>query len=164
MFNNQRIIFVSIIDNGSNMMESLSTRIWQHENLVKGLTETKNCLIGRKTFEITRWKGSNTWVLTRNKNWKARGVGTIHDIEDLHLHIEGDIYILGGQSLFHQFADSLDEIHLFVLNNYLGKEQWIKIKMSEWKATNYDDQKIWSYVNLHRREIREIPKSEPLFL
>ena len=164
MFNNQRIIFVSIIDNGSNMMESLSTRIWQHETLVKGLTETKNCLIGRKTFDITRWKGPNTWVLTRNRDWKARGVGTIHDLEDLHLHIEGDLYILGGQSLFHQLADHVDEIHMFVLNNYLGKESWIKVKMNEWRASDYNDQSVWSYVHLNRKIIESLPKTEPLFL
>lgn len=156
MLHNQKIIFVAIIDNQSKMIPELGTRIWHHELLVRDLLKKSNCLIGRKTYELTRWKGNNTWVLTSDLKWRRMGMGTIHDLDDLHLHIEGPIHVLGGRSLYRQLESFVDEVHLYVVNNKEGKEPWIKMKMNEWKPTEYRNENVWSYAHLIRK-----PKPTP---
>ena len=98
MLNEQPIIFVSIVDNKSTMMPHLKTRIWHHQKLIGKLLREETCILGRRTFDITRWKGYHSRVLTRDREWRRSGIGTIHDIDDLHLHSEGPVYVLGGIS------------------------------------------------------------------
>jgi dihydrofolate reductase len=148
MLNGQKIIYVSIVDNASNMVEGLGVRIWNHQHLVFRLLRSQNCIIGRKTFDITKWKGPKTWILTSNRKWRRTDVGTIHSIDDLHLYSEGPVYVLGGQSLFEQFEPYVDEMHLYVLNNKDGSESWIDVDMKDWKATAYKSGKLWSYGHL----------------
>ena len=152
MLHNQKIIFVTITDNQSKMIENLGTRIWHHEMLVRGFLATKNCLIGRVTYDMTRWKGDKLWVITRDLKWRRMGIGTIHDLDDLHLHTEGPIYVLGGKSLYKQLEDYVDEIHLYVLNNKEGSEPWIRWTMAEWNPLGYKNENIWSYAHLIKKE------------
>jgi dihydrofolate reductase len=148
MLHNQKIIFVSIVDDRLKMVEGLGVRIWHHETFVKKLLQRENCLLGRKTFNLTHWRGPNSWVLTRNQNWSMLGIGAIHDIDDVHLHSEGPLYVLGGQSLFLQLGDYVDEIHLYTINNQIGNENWISVDMKNWKPKDYHDDGVWSYVHL----------------
>lgn len=157
MYNGQKIIFVVITDNQSKLISDLGARIWSHEKKVKSLLSQNVCLMTRKTYELTGWKGENTWVLTRNRNWKRRGIGLIYDLEDLHLHTEGDVYVLGGASLFVQLQDVVDEIHMFVLNSSSGKENWMMINMIDWKPFNYRNENVWSYAHLKKK-----PKADPI--
>jgi dihydrofolate reductase len=150
MLNGQNVILVSIVDNKSTMMPHLNTRIWHHQKLINRLLKSAVCIMGRRTFDITRWKGLHSWVLTSNRNWRRNGIGTIHDIDDIHLHSEGPIYVLGGISLFKQFESYIDEIHLYVINGNEGSEPWIKIDMKDWKPQNYTNRGLWSYAHLIR--------------
>lgn len=156
MLHGQRIAFVFIIDNNSKMMPELKARIWHHENLVKKLLEREVCVMGRKTHEITGWKGKNSWVLTKKTDWRRVGVGTIGSIDDIHLHTDADtIYILGGKSLFRKLQFVVDELHMYVINNKEGIDPFPKIRMSEWKPVAYQSEKIWSYGHLEKKEIEE---------
>jgi dihydrofolate reductase len=125
-------------------------RIWHYEKLVKRLIREYNCVIGRKTYDLVQWKGPKTWVLTRKKKWSRSGVGKINSIEDFHLHIEGPVYVLGGNSLFQQLKPYADEIHLYVINNLLGSEPWIKLDMKNWKPVKYTSRTAWSYAHLEK--------------
>lgn len=157
MLHNQKIIFVTISDNQSKMIADLGTRVWHHEILVRGFLQKENCLMGRKTYEMTKWKGEKSWVLTSDKNWRKPGIGTIHDLDDLHLHCEGPIYVLGGQSVFQQLEKYVDEIHMYVINNREGIEDWIRINMKDWKPRDYRNENVWSYAHLIGK-----PKGDPI--
>jgi dihydrofolate reductase len=157
MLHNQKIIFVTISDNQSKMIADLGTRVWHHEILVRGFLQKENCLMGRKTYEMTKWKGEKSWVLTSDKNWRKPGIGTIHDLDDLHLHCEGPIYVLGGQSVFQQLEKYVDEIHMYVINNREGTEDWIRINMKDWKPRDYRNENVWSYAHLIGK-----PKGDPI--
>ena len=111
--------------------------------------------MGRVTHEMTNWKGPKTWVLTSNRNWKRDGVGVIHDLDDMHLHMEGPVYILGGQSLFLQLEACIDEIHMYVVNNREASDEWINMNMKHWKPFDYANQQIWSYANLKRKHMAD---------
>jgi len=151
MLNGQKIIYIVITDNQSKLISDLGARIWNHEKRVKDLLVKSNCLMTRKTHDMTGWKGPKTWIITRNHEWKRSGLGLIYDLEDLHLHIEGDLYVLGGASLFSQLRDAVDEIHMYVLNSSSGKEEWMNIDMSEWRPFNYRNEDVWSYAHLKRK-------------
>jgi hypothetical protein len=153
MLHGQKIIFVSIVDNQSKTVPELGTRIWHHEVLVQDILRRKNAIVGRKTYELTGWKGPNTWILTNNKNLQKSGVGIIHDLDDIHLHTEGDIFVLGGTSIFKMLEKYVDEIHMYVLNNKEGKDDWIKIAMHNWIPHNYLNENIWSYAHLQKKEM-----------
>jgi dihydrofolate reductase len=152
MLHGQKIIYVSIVDNKSKCVSELGIRIWHHEVLVRDILNRKNAIIGRKTYDLTGWKGPKTWILTKKKNLKVSNVGLIHDIDDLHLHTEGDIFVLGGISLFKTFEPYIDEIHLYVLNDKIGKEGWIKMDMKQWYPKNYKNENVWSYAHLFKIE------------
>lgn len=153
MLNKNKIIFVSLVDNRNRIYKDLSIRLWSHEKMIKNLLLKENCVIGRRTYDLTKWKGPNSWVLTRNLKWKSVGIGTIHSIEDFHLWMNGDIYIIGGSSIFQQLEKYVDEIKLFVFNSTNltddNKEiEWIKIDMNDWIPTDYVNKRYWSYANL----------------
>ena len=153
MLDGIKISFIAIVDNNNRYRKDLTERIWEHEKHVRGLLKNKTCLVGRKTFEMTNWKGPRSWVLTRNINWRRSGIGTIHSIDDLHLFVEDNkIYVLGGKSLYEQLAEYVDEMHLYVFNNKKGEEDWIRFNMKEWQPIDYSSNKVWSYAKLERKQ------------
>jgi dihydrofolate reductase len=154
MLHGQKIAFVSIIDDASKVYPDLSVRVWDYQKLVKKLLKNKTCLIGRKTFELTGWKGPNTYVLTKKKKWTRYGVGTIHDLDDLHLFTKGTVYVLGGASLFKQLTPYLDELHIYVINMEEGSEPWIKLDMKDWQPLDYSNRGLWSYAHLEKRKAK----------
>jgi dihydrofolate reductase len=154
MLHGQKISFVFIIDNDSKMVPGLKARIWHHELLVKQLLRDEVCIMGRKTQELTGWKGEKSWVLTRDKNWRRVGIGTIGSLDDIHLHTEAEtIYVLGGKGLFKKLQHNVDELRMYVVNNREGSEPFPKIKTEEWKPMDYVSEKIWSYGHLERKDI-----------
>jgi dihydrofolate reductase len=151
MYGNLKISFVVIVDNQNRFKKNLKMRIWHHHKFVKNLLENETCLIGRKTFDLTNWKGKKSWILTNNKKFKVDGVGIIHNLEDIRLHSEDEkIYVIGGRSLFMQLENEVDEIHLYGFNNKDGDEDWIDINMKNWNPKSYFSNKIWSYVKLEK--------------
>lgn len=161
MLHNQKIIFVAIVDTKSKMVPNLDIRIWHHEKFVQNLLQTETCLMGKWTYGNTNWYGPKTWVLTSDQNWKGLGVGVVSDINDLHLHSEGPIYVLGGKSVFQQMSPFVDEIHLYVVNNKLGTEDWIDVDMRDWKPFDYVNENIWSYAHLKRKVESKSTKRKP---
>jgi dihydrofolate reductase len=146
-----KISFVVIVDNSNNMVTSLGNRIWHHQKLVNDLLKDKTCVFGRKTYDITQWKGPRSWVLTKNHNWGRSGIGTVSSIDDLRLFSEDDeIFVLGGRSLYKKLSKYTDTIYLYVINNNEGTEPWIDFNMREWNASEYFSNKIWSFAKLEK--------------
>lgn len=153
MFGELKVVFVVIADNQNLLKKDFKMRIWHHYKFVKSLLEKETCIIGRKTFDITNWKGKKSWVLTRNKNFKVDGIGVIHDIEDIRLHAETDtIYIIGGRSVYMQFEKEVDEMHFYVFNNKEGDEDWIDINIKDWTPADYFSNQVWSYAKLIKQK------------
>lgn len=150
MLNGNKIIFVSTIDNKNRYYKDMTFRLWPYEKMVKELLKKENCVMGRYTHELTQWKGPKSWVLTRNSKWKSIGVGTIHDIDHFHLWMDGDIYVLGGNSLFLQMEPYVDEIHLFVFNSSNGHLEWIEIDKKDWDIDTYENHDYWSCLILKK--------------
>lgn len=153
MFGELKISFVAIVDNSNNMVSSLGTRIWHHQNFVNGLLKDKTCIIGRETYDITQWKGLKSWVLSKDTSWRRNGIGTISNIEDIRLFSEDDeVFVLGGKSVYEELKSYVDTIYLYVINNNEGTIPWINFDMRKWNASEYYANKIWSFAKLEKIE------------
>lgn len=150
MLNGKKISYVCILDNQSKTPENMKIIIWHYYQLIRGLLKEEHCIIGRKTQEITSWKGPKTWVFTRSKNWNRVDIQILHSIKDIEKINSDKIYILGGTTIFDKFKNYVDEIHMYVINSDIGNEKFPKLNLSEWKSisSEYIDEKIWSYAHL----------------
>ena len=156
MFGDLKISYVVISDNKNFLKKNFKRRIWHHHKFVTELLSKETCLIGRKTFDLTNWKGKKSWIITRNKKFKVDGIGVIHNLEDIRLFAEDDtIYILGGRSLYIQLQEYVDELHFYVFNNKEGDEDWIDINIKDWIPVDYLSNDIWSYAKLSRQSTKQ---------
>ena len=69
MFGELKIAFVVMVDNQNCFKKDLKRRIWHHHRFVSDLLKDKTCLIGRKTFDLTNWKGKKSWIISRDKKF-----------------------------------------------------------------------------------------------
>lgn len=153
MYGDLKIAFVVIVDNQNLFKKDYKRRIWHHHKFVSELLKNETCLVGRKTFDLTNWKGKKSWVITNNRKFLVNGIGLIHDLEDIRLHSEDDtVYVLGGRSLFIQLKDEVDEMHFYVFNNKEGDEDWIDINIKDWIPTDYFSNSTWSYAKLIKQK------------
>ena len=77
--------------------------------------------MGRRTFESIGKPLPNrrNVVLTSDTTFNVDGVDVIHSIDDIY-KLEGHIFIFGGQSLFEEMIDKVDDMYITVVN---GKHQ-----------------------------------------
>ena len=153
MLHGQKIIFVYINDTNNKIVKDFKVRIWDHEKLVKELLEEKVCVMGRKTHELTSWKGPNSWIFTRNKKYRRLGIGTIHNLDDIHLFSESkEVYILGGISLFRKLKNNVDVLMNFTVTDRKGTQQFPKIDLKDFDVEEYKNNYIWTYARLVKKE------------
>jgi dihydrofolate reductase len=81
----------------------------------KALTMGSAMVMGRKTFESLPGllPGRRHIVVTRNRNWSAKGVEVAHDPEEA-LRLAGDepVSVIGGAEIFRLFAPLASRIEL----------------------------------------------------
>lgn len=85
--------------------------------LVKQLSTGHTLVMGRKTFESIGKPLPNrrNVVLTNNPSFKHEGVDVIHSIEEIN-NIPGQVFIFGGQTLFEEMIDKVDDMYITVVD------------------------------------------------
>lgn len=85
---------------------------------VKSLTTGNTLVMGRATFESIGKPLPNrrNVVLTRNKSFKPEGVDVIHSFEEIY-DLPGHVFIFGGQSLFEEMIDKVDDMYITVIED-----------------------------------------------
>lgn len=82
----------------------------------KSITTGKHVVMGRKTWESLPNKPlpkRKNYILTRDKSFKVDGAKVLNSIEDvLELSRGRNIYIIGGEEVYHQFMPYADEMML----------------------------------------------------
>ena len=84
---------------------------------VKQLSTGHSLVMGRKTFESIGKPLPNrrNVVLTNNHSFKHEGVDVIHSIEEIN-DIPGQVFIFGGQTLFEEMIDKVDDMYITVVD------------------------------------------------
>lgn len=84
---------------------------------VKQLSTGHTLVMGRKTFESIGKPLPNrrNVVLTNNHSFKHEGVDVIHSIEEIN-DIPGQVFIFGGQTLFEEMIDKVDDMYITVVD------------------------------------------------
>lgn len=93
-------------------------------------------VMGRTTFEGMQKRvlpNRHTIILTRDKNYRADNVEVCHDIEEIVARAKTeDIYIVGGASVYAQFAEFADVLFQTVIHeNFEGDTHFPSINFSQ---------------------------------
>ena len=127
MLAGRKIVFVMVLDRKNHSFSGLTRRIADHHEKVAELAATRVCVVGRRTQELSGWRGPKLWTLTRSRKWSRNGVGVVHSLDDLWLRTDpgSDVYVLGGVSVFGQLEKHVDEYMLWTVNSREGDEGWV---------------------------------------
>lgn len=83
-------------------------------------TTGKVVVMGRKTLESfpggKPLKNRVNIVLTRDRSYRADGAVVVHDLDELHEELakydSGDVYVIGGESVYRLLVDECDVAHI----------------------------------------------------
>lgn len=105
---------------------------------VKSLTTGNTLVMGRATFESIGKPLPNrrNVVLTRNKSFQPEGVDVIHSFEEIY-DLPGHVFIFGGQSLFEEMIDKVDDMYITVIEDkYNGDTFFPPYTFENWEVAS----------------------------
>jgi len=107
----------------------------------KKLTIGHSVVMGRKTFESMNkpLPERKNIILTRNKNYKAKGTLIAHNIQEALNYCENDNqpFIIGGGEIYNLFLNISDKIELTRIHKlYNGDAFFPKILEKKWRLIN----------------------------
>ena len=117
----------------------------------KELTSGNAVIMGRKTYDSIGKplpKRTNI-VVTRNKNFEAKGISVAHSLEDAIKQSQdfGRAYIIGGQQIYEQAMPLADKLELTLVHKAVqGDSVFPKINYREWKETSRTGKQEYSFV------------------
>ena len=122
---------------------------------VKQLSTGHTLVMGRKTFESIGKPLPNrrNVVLTNNPSFKHEGVDVIHSIEEIN-NIPGQVFIFGGQTLFEEMIDKVDDMYITVVDGkFQGDTFFPPYTFEDWEVESSVegqlDEKNYSAYILH---------------
>lgn len=113
-------------------------------------TTGKVIVMGRKTLESfpngMPLKNRINIVLTRDRNYEAKGAVIVHDEEELMNELgkydTEQIYIIGGESVYKMMLSHCDKIYVTKVDRALQADTYFPNldEMSEWKMTQESEE------------------------
>ncbi|AYU55240.1 dihydrofolate reductase [Staphylococcus piscifermentans] len=103
---------------------------------VKKLSTGNTLVMGRNTYESIGRPLPNrrNVVLTRNTAFHPEGVDVIHDFDEIY-DLPGHVFIFGGQSLFEEFIDKVDDMYITVIEDkYQGDTFFPPYTFEDWEV------------------------------
>ncbi|MDP3766003.1 MAG: type 3 dihydrofolate reductase [Nanoarchaeota archaeon] len=143
---------------------SLPWKLPEDMKRFKELTSGKPVVMGRKTFESIGKPLPNRTniVITKNKNYKAKGCIVVHSSDEALNAAKGnkEIMIIGGEQIFKEFLPIANKMYLtFIDADFDGdayfpeykKNEWKEVQRKEHESNNYK----YAFVNLERRKTKQ---------
>lgn len=98
-------------------------------------------LMGRKTFESfgsRPLKNRINIVLTRSKDYAPEGAEIAHSVEEaLSRHLNGDVYVIGGEEIYRQLLPAADRIMLTEIeHDFTGDAFFPEFPESNWQLVD----------------------------
>lgn len=123
---------------------------------LKKLTTGNTIVMGRRTFETLGKPLPNRTnvVLTRNKDFSPDGVTVIRSIDEIK-SLEGKVFIFGGNTLYEQTMDIVDEMFVTIIDETFGGDTFFPAyDLNEWTVESaehgtVDDKNRYPHRFLH---------------
>lgn len=123
----------------------LLVKIPEDHKFFRQMTTGKVVVMGRRTLESfpngLPLAGRTNLVLTRNKDYRAKGALCIHSIEalmeELARYESKDIFVIGGESVYRQLLDECDVAHITRINYSYQADAWFPNldQREDWEIT-----------------------------
>lgn len=97
--------------------------------------------MGRRTFESIGKPLPNrrNVVLTHDTSFNVEGVDVIHSIDEIY-ELEGHIFIFGGQTLFEEMMDKVDDMYITVIEDkHQGDTFFPPYTFEEWEIASSEE-------------------------
>lgn len=114
----------------------------------KKVTSGHSVLMGRKCWESIPEKfrplpNRTNYVLTRNRDYVAKGAKMVHSLEDMILkfkHSKETLFIIGGAELYDATFEHADSMFLTTIYNEVdGDIKITQLDLSKWEMTDLSD-------------------------
>lgn len=151
----------------------LLVRIPADMKFFRETTTGKVVVMGRKTLESfpngQPLKNRTNIVLTHDKSYRVKDAIVVSSMEELQEELEkyasGDIYIIGGESIYRQFVDACDVAYLTKVDYAYDADAYFPNldEKPEWQVTQ--DSEEQTYFDLiyyfYKYEKKTISRHEP---
>lgn len=111
---------------------------------VKALTTGNTIVMGRNTF-LSLGKplpNRRNVVLTKDHHFSAEGIDVIHSLDDI-FQLEGHIFIFGGQNLYEQMMDKVDDMYITVIESkHPGDAFFPEYTFNDWEVDEIEEGKL----------------------
>lgn len=146
----------------NNVIGKDNKLIWNIPNdlqYFKKITTGKTVVMGRKTYESIGKPLPNrrNIVLTQNNDFYEDQVEIVHSIEEV-LNLEGEVMIIGGDSIYRQFMGYADKLYVTEIKEFFeGDTYFPEIDKDRWALESTErglrDEKnpYKYYFNVYRR-------------
>lgn len=108
---------------------------------VKKLSTGNTLVMGRRTFESIGKPQPNrrNVVLTHDTSFNVEGVDVIHSIDEIY-ELEGHIFIFGGQTLYEEMMDKVDDMYITVIEDkHQGDTFFPPYTFEEWEIASSEE-------------------------
>ena len=123
------------------------------------------CIMGRGTLDSLPagkpLKNRVNIVLTRDKSLKESDAVIVHGVEEALLQLseyEGDVYIIGGESIYRQFLPYTDTAYITYIDYaYQADRYFPKLDDNkEWKMTEESEEQTYFNVEYYYRKYERL--------
>lgn len=131
----------------------LLVRIPADMKFFRETTEGKVVVMGRRTLEGLPngqpLKNRTNLVLTRDKNYRVRDAKVCFSLEELRGELKkypsGDIYVIGGESVYRQLLDECDTAYITKDDYTYSADAYFPNldQMAEWKLTQESEEQTY---------------------
>ncbi len=166
-YNGKKINIIAAVDKnwaiGYN--NKLLISIPEDMKLFMQMTTGGVCIMGRGTLDSLPagkpLKNRVNIVLTRDKSLKESDAVIVHGVEEALLQLseyEGDVYIIGGESIYRQFLPYTDTAYITYIDYaYQADRYFPKLDDNkEWKMTEESEEQTYFNVEYYYRKYERL--------
>lgn len=131
----------------------LLVRIPADMKFFRETTTGKVVVMGRKTLESfpngQPLKNRTNIVLTHDRSYQVEDAIVVYSMDDLHEELKkypsGDIYIIGGESIYRQMADACDVAHITKVDYTYDADAYFPNldEKPEWQVTQESEEQTY---------------------
>ena len=127
-------------------------------------TMGKVVVMGRKTYESLPGgllEGRTNVILTKNGEYQVKGADMVHSLEELHEYLSaypsGDIYIIGGASLYEQLLEECDTVYLTKIDFSYAADVYFPdlSQKTHWKLTEESEEQTYFDLEYYFQKYRK---------